>query len=488
MVKTIWTGLGRSARIGLISGVIMIIACVLALAIWIFHTDYQVLFSDLTPQDASAMVAELDKMKVPYQLAENGTAILVDRNSVHKVRIKLLGKDLPLHGTVGFELFNNVDFGMTEFAQKVNYQRALQGEITRTILSLSEIHSARVHLALPEEGLFKRANVRPKASVTLAVKPGESLHPEQIAGIQRLVSASVAGIARQDVTIVDEHGVALTHIAQGDTDGELGSSRLDLKKETENYLARKVGQVLDRTFGAGQAMASVDVILDMDQVRVTTEEVVAPPGRDGQAMSGVIVRERNVMRDNTPPLDRKNGDAELLRSNGSSQREVEYQVGKRVEQIISTPGSVKRINVVTVVRNPLDENQLAKIRDVVAAAVGAVRDRGDTVVVQSLDVLSPAPSSVSLDLGKSMHDNAMDKKMDGPSDEIVKGLSPMIVSFSLAIIALVVLAIFVLFRRGLGRNVQPLSESERELTLAQIREWMKKSPNDSDMRVKGDRL
>ncbi|MFY7940151.1 MAG: flagellar M-ring protein FliF, partial [Burkholderiaceae bacterium] len=130
------------------------------------------LFSDLKPQDAGAMTAELERLKVPYQVADNGTAILVDKAVVHTTRIKLMGKELPLHGAVGLELFNNTDFGMTEFAQKINYQRAVQGELTRTILSLAEIRVVRVHLALPEQGLFKQATSKAKASISLTLRQG----------------------------------------------------------------------------------------------------------------------------------------------------------------------------------------------------------------------------------------------------------------------------------------------------------------------------
>lgn len=127
MIRDLWHNLSTIARTGLVAGAVCIAAAVALFGYWTLRTDYQVLFSDLTPQDSAAMVAELDRLKVPYQLGDQGTSILVDRNQVYKTRIKLMGKDLPLHGAVGLELFNNSDFGMTEFAQKINYQRALQG-------------------------------------------------------------------------------------------------------------------------------------------------------------------------------------------------------------------------------------------------------------------------------------------------------------------------------------------------------------------------
>ena len=143
-----WQGLTHRARIGLIGGSVAILLATAVLAWWLLHTEYQALFTDLKPQDAQAMATELERLKIPYRLGDNGASILVDKATVHATRIKLMGKELPLHGAVGLELFNNTDFGMTEFAQKINYQRALQGELTRTIQSLSEVLEVRVLLAL----------------------------------------------------------------------------------------------------------------------------------------------------------------------------------------------------------------------------------------------------------------------------------------------------------------------------------------------------
>lgn len=367
----------RAARAGLVAGLVLIIGFFVAAALWVSTRDYQVLFSNLAPQDAAAMVAELDRMKVPYTLDANGTTILVEREQVHKTRLKLMGRDVPLNGAVGFELFNNSDFSMSEFAQKVNYQRALQGEITRTILSIDGIKSARVHLALPEEGLFKRAQHKPKASITVVMKPGHVLEAAQVAGIARLVAAAVPGVNAADVTIVDNNGVALTRANDGEA-GAADSGRLELKKETEGYLARKATAVLERSFGAGQAIASVDVVLNMDQVKTTTEEVIAAPNAAGKSATGVVVREKESLRDAPAPLEG------APRGGSQSQRETEYQVGRRVEQVVSQPGSIRRVQVVAVVKAKLDEAAREELKAALGAAVGASGERGDAIIVQTL--------------------------------------------------------------------------------------------------------
>ena len=168
------------------------------------------LFSGLEPQDAATIVAELDKLKVPYRLGADETTVLVEESQVHATRLKLMGKGVNLRGGVGFEIFNTTDFGVTEFAQKINYQRALQGELARTIMSLDAVKSARVHLVMPDSGLFRRTNQKPKASIALALRDGRSLQSEQVQGIQRLVAASVPQIDASAVTVLDQRGVTLS--------------------------------------------------------------------------------------------------------------------------------------------------------------------------------------------------------------------------------------------------------------------------------------
>src|SRR5258706_7694870 len=216
-LRTMWDEASAGARLGFVTGVLVILAIVVWLSLSVLRPEYQTLFSELDPQDAASMVAELDKMKVPYRLSADGTAIQVDRAQVHTLRLKLLAKSGgSLKGGVGFEIFNNTDFGMTEFAQKINYQRALQGELTRTITALDEVKNARVHLVLPESGLFRKNGLKPKASITLAMKDGRSLQPEQVLGIQRLVAPARPGIRPSAVPIATHRGVTLTPAAGSD--------------------------------------------------------------------------------------------------------------------------------------------------------------------------------------------------------------------------------------------------------------------------------
>jgi flagellar M-ring protein FliF len=505
-MKRFWDFLARqvgtTARMGLVAGAVAIVLLTVAAGFWLLRTDYQVLFAGLSPQDTAAMTAELDRLKVPYVLSDKGeapgsntVAILVDRNDVYKTRIKLMGKDIPLHGAVGFELFNNSDLGMTEFAQKINYQRALQGELTRTILSLDEIRDARVLLALPEQGLFKQAANKPKASVTLVMKQGRSLRSEQVAGLQRLVSAAVPGIAAQDVTIVDQSGVALTRASgDGSADADAGSSaaRLDLKKDTESYLSRKATLVLERALGEGQASASVDVTLNMDRVQSNTDELIGAPGKPGSAPTGVITRERDTTREMAAPLGPTGTGGAAGSSGGSNQREVEYALGHRVEQVVSQPGSIRRIQVAVVVRSALSPEQQEQLRRMVAAAVGASSDRGDAVVVQTVAGFgsSGRRGGNSPSVGESASIESGTSDESDRSSEGRGALNPALASWRAALawgashtgLGLLGAMVLVVLLGGLAwgsrRNLQDqssapsLSDLEREELLSKVRHWM----------------
>ena len=470
MLNGFWNNLGKGARVGLVAGALLIVGATAVAGYWLLKTDYRVLFADLSPQDSAAMVAELERMKTPYQLGENGTTILVDKDAVHKLRLKVMGKELPLHGAVGFELFNNTDFGMTEFAQKINYQRAVQGELTRTILALAEIRDVRVHLAIPEQGLFKQAGNRPKAAINVTLRQGEMLRKEQIGGIQRLVSAAVPGMAVQDVTIVDQHGVALTR-APSEADGDsVAGNQLDLKKETEQYLSHKVSEVLDKTFGAGQSVASVDVSLNMDQVRSTQESVVAPPGKTGQAQTGVLVRERESVHEGAAPLDLKAVEAAGAAKAGSSQHELDYQVGRRVEQVVGQPGSIQRLRVVAIVYKSLSLDQIDQVRRIVASAAGLSEQRGDTVEVQSLDGLA-APPVVQPEA--ALTDDVPATAPAAAPSAVRAGPAPVLVSLGL-LLALSVAGLSILVaRRRRAPSPPALTPAQRQLALEQVRQWLR---------------
>lgn len=462
-MSTWWHALAPRQRATLGACVAALLATFVAAGWWLLRVEHAVLFSELRPQDAATMTAELEKLKVPYALADGGATVLVDRAQVHAVRLKLMGRELPLHGTVGLELFNHTDFGMTEFAQKINYQRALQGELTRTILSFPEVRDARVHLALPEQGLFRQNAARPKAAITLHLKQGLTLRPAQVNGIQRLVAAAVPGLGAQEVTLVDQHGTALSRAAE-DADLAMGTSRLDLKRDLENYLSRKVGLVLEQAFGPGQALASVDVTLNMDQVRVTTEDVLAAPDNRGGSATGVLVRERESARDGAVP---EAGSADSRPGRGSSmQRDAEYQAGRRVEQVVSQPGAIRRLQVVAVVRQALGEAQRSQLQQLVSAAAGASLERGDAVVVQVHD---PAVAKDAAPMPPTDPNAVAAQSMP----RSVSAVAPLLAG---GLFILVALGWASQRRRSRSGRAHRLSEAERHAALQRVQSWLLEAP------------
>lgn len=465
-----WKSLSTQAKAGIAGGAFLILGLTAGLGFWAYRADYQVLFAEVAPADAAAMTAELERMKTPYQLADGGNTILVPKDVVYKTRLQLMGKDIPLHGAVGFEVFNNADFGMTEFVQKVNYQRAVQGELTRTILSIEEIQAARVHLALPEQGLFKKSAAKPKASVTLTMKRGQNLQPEQVAGIQRLVAASVPEIVSADVTVLNQHGVALTRAAQGDGDeAELAASRqLDSKRSAEEYLLKKVNTVLERTFGPGEAVASVDVLLDMDQSRVTTEEVLPARGAPSDALpAGVMVRERQTTREGGTPAVVA-GAAKPEAGAAASTTETDYQVGRRVEQQVAASGKLKRMTVAVLVKQPLNEGQLERLKEVVALATGLNSERGDAIVVQSMDQFAAPGRPVSAVAADSAAPSASAEASTAPASATAQ--VPALLLVLLGALALGVLSYLALGRRRAAPA--RLAPAEREQMLQNVRQWI----------------
>jgi flagellar M-ring protein FliF len=464
-----WQALERRARVGLVLGVLVILGVTGGMAVWAYRPDYQVLFADLAPRDAAAMTAELDKMKVEYKLGGNGTSILVPREIVYRTRLKLMGGDMPLQGAVGFEVFNNAELGMTEFVQRINYLRAVQGELTRTIQSIDGIQSARVHLAIPEQGLFKKSATKPKASVTLALKNREQLSPQQISGIQRLVAASVPDIAAQDVTVLDQHGVALTR-AEGGDPHEIDGARLEVKRSTEDYLQKKIDAVLDRTFGAGEAMASVDVVLAAEHGTVTTEEVL--PARSGTGESGVVVHERSSVQDS--PANTASA-TEHGAASATNSSETDYQVGRRVEQRTVPSGDLKRMTIAVVVRQRLDGGQVERLRDVVALAAGLNTARGDAIVVSSIDQLAnPVPAVVAAPLA----DTVAPAAAPSPVREAAAAPAASKVVLVLAALLTVVLAGGIVFllrkRQSVARQaaIARLDDAARAQMLSDVRRWI----------------
>jgi flagellar M-ring protein FliF len=458
--RDFWSERSAAARVGFVLAALAIVALMVVAAVWVLRTDYQPLFTELDPRDAAAITTELERMKVPYRIGRDedpgGAAVLVPGDAVHATRLKVMGKGIDLKGTVGFEIFSASDFGMTEFAQRINYQRALQGELARTIMAFEEVKSARVHVVLPESGVFRKSAVRPKASVTLVMRNDARLQPEQIQGIQRLVAASVAEMDPAAVTVLDQQGVALSRRAETASEGESSGGRLEAKKEVEAYLARKVVAVLDKAFGPGQGIVSVDVTLNHDQVKVTREDVLGAPGQ-------AVVRRRQTTQEGAAFAGALSPAAEsTLKSPAATTSEVEYQLGRKVEQVVSTPGGIRRISVGVLLPGAIETHQAESLKQVIAMAVGLNPSRGDAIALSRVGAAREAKPKAPDEL----------KAPARPRAAEAQRFDWWLLAVSAFLLAAALIALAARRRRREAPRQEPLSPKEREEILNRLKDWV----------------
>ncbi|SAK75856.1 flagellar MS-ring protein [Caballeronia pedi] len=362
----------RARLIALAAGLVTILAMA-AVAGWlVLRPSYEILFSDLKRQDAATIAAALEKEKIPYRYDDASSAILVPKGDTRALRLKLMSRDLKLSGAVGLELFNNSDLGLTDFAQKVNYQRALQGELARTIMALDEIELARVHITLPEASIFRRDGAKPKASVALFVRDGETLSTDTIRGIQRLVSASVPELAPADVSVLDARGAPA-----GSTTTEVDDPALQLKHAIERGYEQKITTLIASVIGANQASVSVEAIVNVDQARSTrevTETRSLPNDAESAKESRVpLPSSRSLPEAGKPPLPPP------YTGSAAQPMTQEARTMRNVEQIVKAPGAVSKLSVGIVFSQDLDPDVLARLRAVISASIGLDATRGDVL-------------------------------------------------------------------------------------------------------------
>ena len=262
--------LSNSQKLGLIIGVAAVIALVMGGWLWFKTPTYQVLFSNLSDRDGGAVIGALQQMNVLYK-TEGTSTILVPMDEVYQVRLKLASQGLPKGSVVGFELMEGQKLGVSQFVEQVNYQRALEGELTRSIQSLAAVQGARVHLAIPRPSVFLRDQQRPSASVLLNLGGGRRLDPSQVSGIVHLVSSSVPDLPVQNVTVIDQNGNLLGGPDTGFSKAGLDATQLDYLHQVEASYARRIEGILAPILGAENVRAQVTADLDFSQTEQTAE-------------------------------------------------------------------------------------------------------------------------------------------------------------------------------------------------------------------------
>jgi flagellar M-ring protein FliF len=409
--------LSNAQKIGFLAALAAVIAVVAVAFLWARQPEYKVLYSGLSDRDGGEVVAALSQLNVPYKVAEGGSVILVPAQQVYDVRLKLAAQGLPKGGAVGFELMETQKFGISQFAEQVNYQRALAGELARTIQALSNVQSARVHLAIPRPSVFVREAQQPSASVLVTLYPGRLLDAGQVSAITHLVASSVPELSARSVTVVDQAGNLLSGGPQSEAVNGLDATQLKFLHSLEASYVSRIENILKPIVGPDNVRAQVAATLDFNQVEQTSEtfrpnatsadqsvrsqQTVETVNTNPQGPSGVPGALSNqppgaasAPLAASPPAAAGQAQAAAQSVNTHRENTVNYELDKTIRHVKGEVGAVKRLSVAVVVNyrrtvdkdgkaalKPLTEQELAQLSDLAREAMGFSKERGDTLNV-----------------------------------------------------------------------------------------------------------
>ncbi len=392
-------------RMGLLTLLALGIAAIPVLMLMGREPDMTVLFSNLEDGDVQAIAGRLEAQQVPFTMVGNGNTIMVPNERVHELRIQMAGEGLPEASGVGFEIFDRTNLGVGEFAQKVNFRRALQGELARTISQMPGVQRARVHLVMPERRLFSNDREPSRAAVVVTSKRGGTLSESQVQGVVHLVASSVEGLDPAQVTVVDSRGQVLSKPEQ-EGQVELSGSQLEMQRSLESDFEHRVQTMLDQVLGPDKSVVRVSAALDFRQVEVTEEQfdpdtqVVRSEQRSQEKVSGTdgpggVPGTRSNVPNEDPAEGSGNGNKEAKRKSET----VNYEMNRKVSKVIEPSGTIQRLSVAVLVDGsykdvvneetgetisqyvPRSEEEMSKLVASIKNAVGFSADRGDQIEV-----------------------------------------------------------------------------------------------------------
>lgn len=378
-VINIWTNLTPGQRMVIIGTVGAVVAALIIAGLVGSRAGYSVLYSGIAPEEAGQVLERLDQRKIPYRLTAGGGTIMVPTRSVYSARIELAGDGIPRGGTVGFEVFDKSVFGMTEFLQKVNYRRAIEGELSKTITQMEEAQAARVHIVVPERTLFRDAERAATASVVIKTNPAHNLSPKQVEGIAYLVASSVEGLEPECVTILDSRGTLLSKGFPNHR-GE-PADRLEVIQSVETYLENKAQSLLDEVLGPGRSVVRISADLNLERIDRNTESY--------DPESAVVISEERT----------ESAEGE---SGGRTESSVtNYEFDRSIENIATEVGNIERLSVALTIDGtyetetsaegevskqfiPRSDEEMGKLAGIVKSAVGFDARRGDYFEVANM--------------------------------------------------------------------------------------------------------
>lgn len=394
-----WEKLERNQRLVLVGGGALIVIMLVVFTVWASQPDYAVAFTGLTEGDAGAVAQHLKEQSIDYQVQAGGT-ILVPRSQVFDTRIEVASKGLLQESTVGYELFDTTSaLGMTEFNQKLNYQRALEGELARTIEALDAVALARVHITLPEDALFKDQQKEPTAAITLKLEPRQALNPGQVSAIKGLAASSVQGLKPKDVVIVDMAGNMLSGPLMDDvakSSADTNSDKMVAERKYEEQIESNVQDMLVRALGPDRSVVRVKARLGWDAVeiveqnffpdsvvrseQVTTESYTGT----GEFVGGSPGAGSNLPSDQGIPSYQAMADTGTNIDYAHTETTTNYEMGSVEEKRKVAGGQLQQLSVSVVVDNVTDEDVLDSLKEVAARAAGVNIERGDQFTLQSI--------------------------------------------------------------------------------------------------------
>ncbi len=428
--------LDRGQRMRLGAGVALLVAAAVAATVMGRQPDYKVLFANLNDKDGGAIIAQLSQMNVPYKHADGGGAILIPSERVHDVRLRLATQGLPRGSVAGFELMEANRFGMTQFQERLNFQRGLEGELTRSIQALSSVQGARVHLALPNQNGFFREQQKPSASVLVSLHPGRMLDRAQLAGIVHLVASSVPELAPSAVSVLDDTGKLLSQSPDAAANNGVDAQQLLYVQQIEQQYTRRIMDILEPVVGRNNVKAQVSAELDFSQTESTSEQF-----RPNQTPDSSAVRSQQVLESrgsanktatgvpgatsnqppapSTAPVNGANpaptagGLQGAEESSGKRESTTNYEVDKTVRVTRGNNWAIKRLSAAVVVNyqaaaeekgkpstKALTPEQLEQMTGLVRETIGFNKDRGDSVNLMNTPFLMDDTPTAAVPLWK----------------------------------------------------------------------------------------
>lgn len=412
-VPFIQSAFGRNIALG--AGIAIVVAIMAGVWMWSREPEYRVLFANFTDRDGGAITASLDQMGIEHRFSEGGGAILVPADKVHDARLKLAAQGLPKGGNVGFELMENQKLGTSQFLEQVNYQRSLEGELARSIQSLSAVSAARVHLALPKPSVFVREQQKPTASVLLNLQPGRVLEPGQVQAIVHLVASSVPELPTSNVTVVDQAGNLLSETTPQAGARQLDPNQLKYVHQLQQEIVRRVESIVTPLVGAANVRAEATADIDFAQVDTAAETYKpnSPPNEsairsqqtsEASGPAPVAAGVPGTLSNQPPgvataPIEGAAPAAgtQAAPAAGPSRKDAttNFEVDKTIRYEQRPMGAIKRLTVGVVVNyrrivdpatgkvtvRPLSAAEITQINDLVREAMGYNKDRGDTLNV-----------------------------------------------------------------------------------------------------------